>query len=150
MKAGKRGLTGKHLEGRKGLKSNGWQGGRYISKGYICVWVGQEHPMANSKGYVLEHRLVLSEHLGRPLLVDEIVHHKDANKLNNEISNLELMTRNQHADYHRKEIAEAMKFAYKNRRKSYVCSGCGIEFFPKRRPRFEKVFCSKKCFLLHH
>jgi hypothetical protein len=106
--------------------------------------------MANSRGYTLEHRLVLSEHLGRPLLADEIVHHKDGDKLNNKISNLELVTREMHANHHRAEISEAMKSTYKKRRKSYTCSGCGIEFFPKRPPRFEKVFCSRRCFLLNH
>lgn len=46
--------------------------------------------MANSKGDVLEHRLVMSEVLGRPLYRDETVHHKDGNKAHNDPANLEL------------------------------------------------------------
>ena len=58
------------------------------------------HPLADSKGYVLEHRLVVEAHLGRYLSVDECVHHKDGDKLNNEISNLEVMTLSEHAALH--------------------------------------------------
>jgi hypothetical protein len=38
--------------------------------------------------------------LGRRLRSDEIVHHKDENKKNNEPGNLELMTRAEHARHH--------------------------------------------------
>ena len=50
----------------------------------------------------LVHRRVMEEYLGRPLRPDEIVHHKDGNKLNNDISNLEIINRADHARYHMK------------------------------------------------
>ena len=47
------------------------------------------------------HRLVMERHLGRLLNKNEIVHHIDGNKTNNNISNLELMTNADHSRHHR-------------------------------------------------
>lgn len=42
------------------------------------------------RGRMLKHRYVMEEHLGRKLLADETVHHISGDKLDNDISNLEL------------------------------------------------------------
>jgi hypothetical protein len=55
-----------------------------------------EHPRADYKGYVREHRLVMEQHLGRYLLPSEIVHHKDGDTLNNTRDNLEVMEKVEH------------------------------------------------------
>lgn len=47
-----------------------------------------------------EHRYIMEVHLGRKLATNEVVHHKDDNKFNNEISNLELMSRSEHSRMH--------------------------------------------------
>jgi len=49
------------------------------------------HPNANKRGVVLEHRYIMAEHLGRPLTDEEVVHHKDHNRGNNAVENLELV-----------------------------------------------------------
>ncbi len=48
------------------------------------------------------HRVVMEKHLGRKLDKDEVVYHKDGDKTNNHISNLELMKRGEHSTHHLK------------------------------------------------
>jgi hypothetical protein len=48
------------------------------------------HPNAWKNGQILEHRFVMAEQLGRPLALDETVHHKNGNRLDNRPENLEL------------------------------------------------------------
>lgn len=57
--------------------------------GYIKLYQ-PENPMADKRGEIYEHRLIMSQILNRPLESWEIVHHKDGNKLNNSPENLEL------------------------------------------------------------
>ena len=49
---------------------------------------------------IAKHRLVMMKHLGRELKENEIVHHIDHNKCNNDISNLQIMTPSEHAKLH--------------------------------------------------
>lgn len=62
---------------------------------------------------IYQHRKVMEQYLGRKLLSEEIVHHIDGNKLNNDISNLELTNRSKHIDMHREELHAARGIASK-------------------------------------
>lgn len=74
----------------KGSRNHAWKGGKCISStGYILL----SH---NSK-MIYEHRKVMEDFLGRSLLPEENVHHKDGNRANNHLSNLELWTTKQPA-----------------------------------------------------
>lgn len=81
---------------RSGEGHEWWGGGRTVDgKGYVRVKIGPDHPfasMALKNWYVLEHRLVMAEALGRPLTKDEEVHHKNGVRDQNDIGNLELRT----------------------------------------------------------
>ena len=63
---------------------------RWISnRGYVIAY-RKGHPNADRRGYLPEHRLVMSELLGRPLCADEDVHHKNGIRTDNRPENLEL------------------------------------------------------------
>jgi hypothetical protein len=73
----------------RGDKHPGWKGGVRTSKrdGYVYIWK-PDHPNAVSRGYVLEHRLVMEKVLGRYLKPDEDVNHINGNKGDNRPENL--------------------------------------------------------------
>jgi len=67
----------------------------------VWLYIGPEdaknYPGCNPRGWILEHRWVMAQHLGRPLLSTEQVHHRTggrAGRSNNDLSNLELWTTN--------------------------------------------------------
>lgn len=68
-----------------------WKGGRHKSGEYIRV-MKKDHPYANRFGYVLEHRLVMEQILGRYLLKSEHVHHINGIKTDNCSENLKLVS----------------------------------------------------------
>ncbi len=94
--------------GSPGKKSGMWKGGRYqVKRGYWVIHKDLLSPKEQrlfvnmfNRNRVLEHRLVMARHLGRPLTVDEVVHHIDYNNERNDISNLRLMAKGEHASLH--------------------------------------------------
>lgn len=70
--------------------------------GYVRVWVGGDHPEADSKGYAKEHRLVMAERLRRTLGKEERVHHVNGKLDDNRPENLWLFpTHGSHGAWHR-------------------------------------------------
>jgi hypothetical protein len=64
-------------------------------QGYIRIYNMHEHPNSDKKGSIFEHTMIMSEHLGRSLLPHENVHHKNGQRNDNSIENLELWSRSQ-------------------------------------------------------
>lgn len=75
---------------------------RERNKGNSCIACGGYRLLLGyGNGGILEHRKVMQDYLERPLEPDEIPHHCDGNKLNNDIENLELVLKSKHfSDYH--------------------------------------------------
>lgn len=63
---------------------------------------------------VLVYRYIMACKYGRKLRSDEIVHHIDGNKLNNDISNLEVLSRSEHNRIHAKENQNLKKYIEAN------------------------------------
>lgn len=85
----------KGKKGRAGDKHPMWKGGRIINNGgYVKVYC-PNHPEAINN-YVLEHRLVLEQKMGRPLKRNEVGHHLNGNKEDNRPENLIASLRKSH------------------------------------------------------
>ena len=100
-----------HMKGKKRVFNEEWLDN--IKKSAIKRWEGK------AKGYSLKpngyyeittgdnkgrsvHVVVMEEYIGRKVYKNEVVHHKNEIKTDNDISNLELMTKSEHARHHAK------------------------------------------------
>jgi hypothetical protein len=79
----------------KGYRPWNYKGRTLNSRGYVQIFL-PGHEMADKKGYVLEHRLVMAESLGRALTATEAVHHRNGVKHDNRLENLKLVGRAYH------------------------------------------------------
>lgn len=90
-------------ESHKGLNrtNNKWNAHvKNREDGYIQVYK-PEHPHANKDGYVMEHRLVMEEVLGRYIKENEVIHHINRNRKDNRPENLMIFSSiSDHMRYH--------------------------------------------------
>lgn len=110
---------GNHQFGLKGELNSSFKGIETIQHNHnvddIMVY-DPTHPYANANGRVKKHRLLVEQNYelfdnkfflkegGRIVLKKEYqVHHKDGNHNNNDINNLEVLTRSEHTSIHNKE-----------------------------------------------
>jgi hypothetical protein len=146
------GHNGSHIpkgSTRRGELALGWNGGVVTRGGYRYIFKPQ-HPNANKKGYIAEHRLVMSDFLGRKLKTFEHVHHINGNKIDNRIENLELTTANEHPVIHLNEYRE-------NIIKHRVCGKCGtnktvkacngVGYKWRRDPSDKSKWLCNKCYI---
>lgn len=125
---------------RSGPENHNWRGGRSVaSTGYVLIRVGVGHPLADVRGYAYEHRVVMTEQLGRELSPREHVHHKNGDKLDNRPENLEVLTAWQHQAEHRRKIRAFPLQAPETLNPVVACAcGCGAmfrQFDSMHRPR---------------
>ena len=83
----------------RGQMNSGARNVNFVRGYQISSW-GYKMITRNGKK-VYEHRVIMEEHLGRKLTRGEEVHHKNGNKLDNRIENLELLTIAEHKSKHR-------------------------------------------------
>ena len=109
-----------------------------VRKGEYIYAVVPDHPKATKHGYVLLHRVVMENSIKRLLKPNEIVHHKDGNKHNNDLSNLELMDSKEHNRMHSSTGRNIIEL---------VCPFCGKKFFREKRQikKGKNTFCSRSC-----
>jgi len=120
------------------------------ANGYFAIYK-PEHPNAHKQGYILEHRYIMSESLGRPLKKNEVVHHLNHDITDNRIENLELCTSaGQHTKlYHPESIINSRIINIGRRPPNYnriekECTFCKTKF-ETTAGTSGKIFCSRRC-----
>lgn len=76
--------------------------------GYVRVYAAL-HPFRGPRLMILEHVMVMEQRIGRRILPTECVHHRDGNRRNNALKNLELMLRSRHSRLHGPATAKKRK-----------------------------------------
>lgn len=87
----------------KGKNSGNFKGYRRKTSGGYIICYKPEHPYASKDGLVMEHRLVVEEHLGCILPPEFDVHHLNGDKKDNRIENLAIMTHGAHTTLHNRK-----------------------------------------------
>lgn len=95
----------------RGSRSPRWKGGRFYRRGYVFLSNPDYPGKPEGKRYwcAREHVVIMSRHLGRPLLPHENVHHINGQRDDNRIENLELWSTSQPAG---QRVEDKLKWAH--------------------------------------
>ena len=105
---------GIHTNHAKGAAHPRWNDDRKLATtGYIKVRVGRGHPLADPNGYAYEHLVVWCAAGNLRPGSGEVIHHRNENKTDNRIENLELVTHSEHMRYHNAERGRDKKGRFK-------------------------------------
>lgn len=120
------------MSGRRAAQNPNFSGGRRVDRqGY--VYVLNPRRTGHRDRYVYEHRLVMEQHLGRGLTTAEQVHHRNGQRSDNRIENLELVSASEHTRLHQDELRRAVGDAVYRRAKWRMGQGL---------PYRELILCS--------
>jgi len=121
-----------------------WVVQKTVSKGSYNYAVVPEHPNRSKNNYVLEHRIVMENYLGRLLESNEVVHHINGDKKDNRIENLEIHLHKEHAKLHGAKNGHQMVIL--------KCPWCGTVFSRRKNRsylvkhnKYQCNCCSNKC-----
>jgi len=112
-----------YIEGGSKTAIDRWHNGRRVrvnDDGYILIYQ-PDHPSVYADGWMLEHRYVAEQMIGRPLETMEHVHHINSVRDDNRPENLAVLSPSEHRvitnlDYHAKLKAQLAELeAYKQR-----------------------------------
>lgn len=95
-----------HIEGYKKWYSKSLTNYIHKNKGIDKMILGKRGLTVSTDGYYVYgrkkiHRYIMEQHIGRPLLSSEIVHHINEDKLDNRIENLQIVSRREHNIIHK-------------------------------------------------
>lgn len=94
-------MKGKHNNHTRSEAHYRWQSGsRVASNGYVKIRVGKGHPLADPNGYAYEHLVVWCSAGNTKPEAGFLIHHRNGNKTDNRIANLEVMSRADHNRTH--------------------------------------------------
>ena len=87
---------------KRANKASAWKGGIIKVNGYIYVY-SPYHPNAYHKRYMKRATLIMEKYINRFLKKNEFIHHKNNNKLDDRIKNLQLLSsKKEHAILHKR------------------------------------------------